>query len=282
MAYERELEWNEPPTVSERRYARWAVVRAARAPATSMVAARAHRQRSTSTWRPPGQRARRAGAVGHAGRRGQARAPRRRRLRGRGRPRQAGRVATRRGRRPPRRRRVRIRRPPGRRAPAATERGSASRSSTCRSTGASRPLPGARREDRFRVGLPGDGDDRAARAPTMGARPRHQHGRRRARAVVRRRTSVCSRSRAWRARRGRTWRRSISPPRSRPRSGDWRADVVLVAMSDGAWGTPPYLRDVLREAARCGRGGRGARDLLLGRRSVAQPCPPGRQRRAGR
>jgi hypothetical protein len=38
----------------------------------------------------------------------------------------------------------------------------------------------------------------------------------------------------------------------------WRADVVLIAMSDGAWGTPSYLSDVLREAARCGRGGRGA------------------------
>ena len=39
--------------------------------------------------------------------------------------------------------------------------------------------------------------------------------------------------------------------------GSWRADVVLIAMSDGAWGTPRYLRDVLREAARHGRGGRG-------------------------
>src|SRR5205814_9665568 len=39
--------------------------------------------------------------------------------------------------------------------------------------------------------------------------------------------------------------------------GARRADVVLIAMSDGAWGTPRYLRDVLREAARCGRGGRG-------------------------
>ena len=38
----------------------------------------------------------------------------------------------------------------------------------------------------------------------------------------------------------------------------WRADVVLIAMSDGAWGTPRHLRDVLREAARTGRGGRGA------------------------
>ena len=40
--------------------------------------------------------------------------------------------------------------------------------------------------------------------------------------------------------------------------GAWQADVVLIAMSDGAWGTPRYLRDVLREAARCGRRGRGA------------------------
>ena len=40
--------------------------------------------------------------------------------------------------------------------------------------------------------------------------------------------------------------------------GAWAADVVLIAMSDGAWGTPRYLRDVLREAARCGRRGRGA------------------------
>ena len=38
----------------------------------------------------------------------------------------------------------------------------------------------------------------------------------------------------------------------------WRADVVLIAMSDGVWGTPRHLRDVLREAARAGRAGRGA------------------------
>jgi len=40
-------------------------------------------------------------------------------------------------------------------------------------------------------------------------------------------------------------------------AGAWSADVVLIAMSDGAWGTPSYLRDVLREAARYGRRGRG-------------------------
>lgn len=36
------------------------------------------------------------------------------------------------------------------------------------------------------------------------------------------------------------------------------ADVVLLAMSAGAWGTPPHLDAVVTEAARCGRGGRGA------------------------
>ena len=38
----------------------------------------------------------------------------------------------------------------------------------------------------------------------------------------------------------------------------WRADVVLIAISDGAWGTPRHLRDVLREASRTGRARRGA------------------------
>ena len=35
MGYQRELEWNEPPTHCERRYARWTVVRAAGLPAAS-------------------------------------------------------------------------------------------------------------------------------------------------------------------------------------------------------------------------------------------------------
>ena len=61
--------------------------------------------------------------------------------------------------------------------------------------------------------------------------------------------------------------------RSPPPSSAGRRTSCSIAMSDGAWGTPRHLRDVLREAARTGRGGRGAVDLLLGRRSVAQPCP---------
>jgi hypothetical protein len=39
--------------------------------------------------------------------------------------------------------------------------------------------------------------------------------------------------------------------------GDWGADVVLIAMSNGMWGTPPHLRAVLREVQRIGRGGKG-------------------------
>lgn len=40
--------------------------------------------------------------------------------------------------------------------------------------------------------------------------------------------------------------------------GEWGAGVVLVAMGDGMWGTPGYLREVLREARRAGRDGRGS------------------------
>ena len=40
--------------------------------------------------------------------------------------------------------------------------------------------------------------------------------------------------------------------------GEWGADVVLIASGDGLWGTPRYLREVLREARRSGRGGNGA------------------------
>jgi hypothetical protein len=47
----------------------------------------------------------------------------------------------------------------------------------------------------------------------------------------------------------------------------WEADVVLVAMSDGAWGTPRHLGDVLRAAGRAGRDGRGAAILC----SVGDP-----------
>jgi len=40
--------------------------------------------------------------------------------------------------------------------------------------------------------------------------------------------------------------------------GDWGADVVLIASGDGLWGAPRYLREVLREARRAGRDGKGA------------------------
>ncbi len=40
--------------------------------------------------------------------------------------------------------------------------------------------------------------------------------------------------------------------------GEWGADVVLVAMAHGGWGTPAHLRAILRGCARSGRRGRGA------------------------
>jgi hypothetical protein len=39
--------------------------------------------------------------------------------------------------------------------------------------------------------------------------------------------------------------------------GSWGADLVLIPVSDGCWGSPRYLRAVLRAAAVEGRGGRG-------------------------
>ncbi len=87
---------------------------------------------------------------------------------------------------------------------------------------------------------------------------RHGDGGHRSSSKCRARASGCSGSRRSPA---------PSPPTSAPTEiavavaaavESWRADVVLIAMSDGAWGTPRHLRDVLREAARTGRGGRGA------------------------
>ena len=82
------------------------------------------------------------------------------------------------------------------------------------------------------------------------------------------RTSVCSRSQTSRARRGRTSRRSISPPRSRPRRGTGRPTSSSIAMSEGRLGHAalPARRAAGGGALRPPRAGRG--DLLLGRRSV--------------
>ena len=108
----------------------------------------------------------------------------------------------------------------------------------------------------MRVGLPGDerDDDRRGRrsAPVTAPRWRASCSRN-----VRPRTSACSRSRATAgAARPYLAPADLAAAVAAAVEG-WRADVVLIAMSDGAWGRRAYLRDVLREAARSGRGGRG-------------------------
>jgi hypothetical protein len=40
--------------------------------------------------------------------------------------------------------------------------------------------------------------------------------------------------------------------------GEWRADIVLVAMAHACWGTPAHLRAILRGCAQSGRSGKGA------------------------
>lgn len=38
---------------------------------------------------------------------------------------------------------------------------------------------------------------------------------------------------------------------------DWHADIILLPMAEGAWGTPPQLREAVRQAALAGRAGKG-------------------------
>ena len=159
-------------------------------------------------------------------------------------------------------------------------RRSASRSSTSRSTSS----PRCRRpsKDRF-----------ASACPVTTTSTPHRRGRRSRPVTARRwrascwrsvraRTSGCSRSPAW-------------PGAARPylAPADLAA-AVAAAVGDLAGRRRPHrderrrLGDAALSARRAARGGalRPARaghvDLLLGRRSVAQPRPPGRQRRAGR
>ena len=246
VGYQRELEWNEPPSPDERRYARWTVVRAAGAPAASWwplarigavdlyLAPPGSEQEAPSlsvTRLIAGKRGRR-GSGDYVGVDGEVQTD-------------SFEIASRRGRAAPVRTRFRRRR--SARTPSASRWWMSSFDKLA-------ALPG-RSKGRF-----------ASACPATTAR--RWRGRRSARATgrrwrascwrsVRARASACSRFRAW-------------PGAARPylapadlaaavaaAVGDWQADVVLIAMSDGAWGTPRYLRDVLREAARCGRGGRG-------------------------
>jgi hypothetical protein len=247
VAYKRELEWTEPPTVSERRYARWAVVRAAAAPAASWwplarlggvdlyLAPPGSEQDAPVVSVTPVVAAKRGrkgggdytGVDGHIqldtfplGDDPAVEPPR---------PHPSPSWPARRRRREP----IRV----------------AVVDVSFDDLGA---LP-APAEGPIAVGLPGD-DHQGA--PTMGP----GHGTQMAGVVQ----AVCPQAHVG------LFRIAGVAGAARPylvgvdlaaavatAVGAWRADVVLIAMSDGAWGTPRYLRDVLREAARHGRGGRG-------------------------
>ena len=249
MGYQRELEWNEPPSHCERRYARWTVVRAAGPPAASWwplarigavdlyLAPPGSEQDAPALSVTPliaGKRGRRgsgdyAGVDGHVQTDGFD-------------------VATAAGRRP----RARTPFPPvaiGSDAirvavvDVAFEKLAA--------------LPSAV-EGPIRVGLPGDDDDSNRARPAIAP----GHGTAMAGVVL----AECPGAHVGlfqiRGRRPRPPGPYLAPADLAAAVAAavdaWHADVVLIAMSDGAWGTPRYLRDVLREAARCGRGGRGA------------------------
>jgi hypothetical protein len=243
--YQRELEWNEPPSSSERRYARWAVVRAAGAPAASWWPLA--RIGDVDLYLAPAERADDAPALSVTPL-----------------------VAVKRGRRggsdyagvdsvvqlgafslggdpadvPARPH------PPLAWPAAVADRVRVAVVDVSFEETAALPLPF---DGPFAVGLPDDEDERA---PAMGP----GHGTQMAGVVQ----AVCPRARVG------LFRIAASAGAARPylaaadlaaavaaAVNGWSADVVLIAMSDGAWGTPRYLRDVLREAARCGRGGRG-------------------------
>jgi hypothetical protein len=247
VAYKRELEWNEPPTVSERRYARWAVVRAAATPAASWWPL-ARLGAVDLYLAPPGSE--RAAPVLST----------------------SPVVAAKRGRKgggdytgvdghiqldtfplgddPA----VQPARPHPSPAwpPAAVGRDPIRVAVIDVSFDDLGALP-APAEGPISVGLPGD--DRQ-QAPTMGP----GHGTQMAGVVQ----VVCPAAHvglfriAGVAGAARPYLAAVDLAAAVATAvGGWRADVVLIAMSDGAWGTPRYLRDVLREAARHGRGGRG-------------------------
>jgi hypothetical protein len=248
MSYERELEWNEPPTVSERRYARWAVVRAAGEPAASwwplarigtvdlyLAPPGAERDAATLSVTPvvAAKRGRRGGGD-YTGVDGHIQLD-----------------AFPLGDDDPSALPARPHRFPGW-PRAARGRGRIRVAVVDVSFDEIAALP-APAEGPFPVGLPGDG---GGEARTMGP----GHGTQMAGVVQ----AVCPAAHvglfhvAGVAGAARPYLAGVDLAAAVATAVDgWRADVVLIAMSDGAWGTPRYLRDVLREAARHGRRGKG-------------------------
>src|SRR5436190_15139123 len=249
MTYQRELEWNEPPSLSELRYARWAVVRAAGIPSPAWWPL-AHIGAVHLYLAPPGSEGDApilSAAPVVAAKRG-----------GRGSgnyPGVDGEVQT----------SAFAPGPPATAPPPPPVRphplprfeiaGDAVRVAVIDVSFDDLAALPARADGPFRVGLPGDDD--AARARVFGP----GHGTQMAGVVMAecpgahvglfQITGAAGAARPYLA------TADLAAAVAAAVEG-WRADVVLVAMSEGAWGTPPYLRDVLREAARVGRGGRGA------------------------
>ena len=248
MGYQRELEWNEPPSPDERRYARWTVVRAAGAPAASwwplarIGAVDLYLAPPGSEQEAPSLSATRL-IAGKRGRRGSGdyvgvdgdvqtdgfedRPP----------PRTCPPVRTRFRRRRSARTHIRV-------------------AVVDVSFDKLAALPSAV-EGPIRVGLPGEDGDAGSARPAFGA----GHGTAMAGVVLAECPGACVGLFQIPGVAGAA--RPYLAPADLAAAvaaavGAWQADVVLIAMSDGAWGTPRYLREVLREAARCGRRGRGA------------------------
>jgi hypothetical protein len=260
MAYERELEWDEPPSQCERRYARWTVVRAAGVPATSwwplarLGAVDLHlappgRERDAPTLSITpviaAKRGRRGGSA-YVGVDGQIQIDRIDQTDEQGDEMNGRQPAGDPAAPPPRPH------PPLRSAAIDPDSIRVAVVDVTFDEIAALPAP---IDGPMRVGLPSDRDDRDGPRP-MGP----GHGTQMAGVVL----AECPGARvglfqiAGVAGAARPYLAAADLAAAVGAAvGAWQADVVLVAMSDGAWGTPRYLRDILREAARCGRGGRG-------------------------
>ena len=253
VAYERELEWNEPPTVSERRYARWAVVRAAGAPAAAGGRSRAS-ARSISTWRRPGASATRRscrstpvvaakrgrrGSGDYAGVDGHVQTRRVRRSAATAR-RAAGAPASV---RPPRRR-------------AAQPTGADPRRGRRVAFDNLAALP-ASVEGPIRVGLPGDDDDEPRRRRWRPVTAPRWPGVVLAECPARARRSVSDRGRRGRGAAVSGVGRSRRGGRGRGR-GAGGPTSCSIAMSDGAWGRRAICATCCGRRRAAGGGGRGA------------------------
>ncbi len=247
MGYQRELEWNEPPSPDERRYARWTVVRAAGAPAASwwplarigavdlylVPPGSEHDAPSLSVTRLIAGKRGRRGSGDYVGVDGDVQTD-------------GFEIAT----------AADVPARPYPFPPTAIGSDAIRVAVVDVSFDKLAALPSAA-EGPIRVGLPGDDGDAGSARPAIGP----GHGTAMAGVVQAECPGACVGLFQIPGVAGAA--RPYLAPADLAAAvaaavGAWQADVVLIAMSDGAWGTPRYLREVLREAARCGRRGRGA------------------------